>query len=73
VGRLNAQQRKASATVVVGGKSKYPIPDAAHAEAALGRINQAKPPLTPAQKAKVRAKARRVLGRSGLPTPPSKR
>lgn len=70
---LNAKQRKASATIKVDGESKYPIPDAGHARAALARINQAKPPLTAAQKAKVRAKARRVLGRSGLPTPPSKR
>jgi hypothetical protein len=68
MGILNAKQRKASATVVVGGKAKYPIPDAAHAKAALARINQAKPPLTAAQKAKVRAKARRKLGQ--LPPPP---
>ena len=61
MGKLNAKQRKASATVVVGGKPKFPIPDPGHARAALGRINQAKPPLTAAQKAKVRAKAERVL------------
>ena len=72
MGVLTAKQRKASATIKVDGKSKYPIPDAGHARAALARIDQAKPPLTAAQKAKVRAKARRVLGRSGLPTPPSK-
>jgi hypothetical protein len=63
MGVLNARQRKRSATVVVGGESKYPIPDKAHAKAALARLNQAKPPLTPAQKAKVKAKARRVLGK----------
>jgi hypothetical protein len=57
---LNAKQRKASATVAGG---KFPIPDKAHARAALGRLNQAKPPLTPAQKAKVKAKANRVLGK----------
>jgi hypothetical protein len=62
MGTLNAKQRKASATVVVNGQPKFPIPDKAHARAALARINQAKPPLTPAQKAKVRAKAHRVLG-----------
>lgn len=63
MGKLNAKQRKASATVVVNGQSKFPIPDKAHARAALARIDQAKPPLTPAQKAKVRAKADRVLGK----------
>ena len=70
MGKLNQKQRKASATVVVDGQAKYPIPDAGHARAALGRINQAKPPLTPAQKAKVRAKANRVLGR--VPVPPKR-
>jgi hypothetical protein len=60
---LNAKQRKTSATVVVGGQPKFPIPDKAHARAALGRLNQAKPPLTSAQKATVRAKAHRVLGK----------
>lgn len=63
--RLNAKQKKASATIVVNGQPKFPIPDKGHARAALARINQAKPPLTPAQKAKVRAKAHRVLGTSG--------
>lgn len=57
---LNAKQRKKSATIKGG---KFPIPDKAHAKAALSRINQAKPPLTPAQKAKVRAKANKVLGK----------
>jgi hypothetical protein len=60
---LNAKQRKRSATVVVDGQPKFPIPDKAHARAALARLNQAKPPLTPAQKAKVRARAYRVLGK----------
>lgn len=60
---LNAKQRKQSATVVVGGKAKFPIPDKGHAKAALARLNQAKPPLTPAQKATVRAKAKRMLGK----------
>lgn len=63
--RLKAAARKRSATVVVGGKPKFPIPDKGHARAALGRLNQAKPPLTPAQKAKVVAKADRVLGIKG--------
>lgn len=59
---LNARQRRASATVVVNGQPKFPIPDKGHARAALARLNQAKPPLTPAQKARVRAKAEAVLG-----------
>ena len=67
MGRLNAQQRAKSAVVKRPGKpaseQSFPIPDKAHAKAALGRINQAKPPLTPSQKAAVRAKAHRVLGK----------
>ena len=55
---LNEKQRKESATI---GKDRYPINDAGHAKAALGRINQGN--LSPSQKAKVRAKANRVLGR----------
>ena len=62
MGKLNAKQKKASATVVVNGQSKFPIPDKAHAKVALARINQARPPLTPAQKVKVRMKAHRALG-----------
>ncbi len=62
MGTLNAKQRAKSATITTkSGEKKYPIPDKAHAKAALARIDQAKPPLTPAQKAKVRAKAHRVL------------
>lgn len=61
MGVLKAKARKKSAVIKQGGKAKFPIPDAAHARAALGRINQAKPPLTPAQKAKVRAAANAKL------------
>jgi len=53
---LNEKQRKASATV---GSDRYPIPDKAHAKAALARINQGG--LSSGQKATVRAKAHRVL------------
>lgn len=60
---LKAAARKRSATLVVGGKAKFPIPDKAHAKAALARLNQAKPPLTASQKAKVKARAYRVLGK----------
>lgn len=62
---LNAKQRAASAVIKPAGGAdsddKFPIPDAGHARAALGRVNQAKPPLTPSQKAKVVAKAHAVL------------
>ena len=48
---------------------KYPIPpgDKAHAEAALRLIGKAKPPLTPAQKARVEARAHAVLGQGHRP------
>lgn len=59
---LKAAARKRSATVVVRGKAKFPIPDKGHARAALARINQAKPPLTAAQKRKVEDRADRMLG-----------
>lgn len=62
MGILNTKQRKRSATVVVNGVPKFPIPDKAHARAALSRLNQAKPPLTASQKAKVKARAYRMLG-----------
>lgn len=59
---LSARMRRKTATVVVAGKPKYPIPDKAHAKAALARINQAKPPLTATQKARVRKRAYTTLG-----------
>ena len=55
--RVKASVRKATATVHQGGKAKFPIPDRAHAIAAECRKNQAKPPLTSAQKAAVDARA----------------
>jgi hypothetical protein len=64
---IKAKARAASAVIRVKGApasgQKFPIPDKGHARAALGRINQAKPPLTASQKAKVLARARIVLGR----------
>lgn len=63
MGVYKAPQRKKYATVKSGGEAKFPIGDKAHARAALARLNQAKPPLTPAQKAKVKAKAHAVLGK----------
>ena len=56
---LNQKQREASATI---GKDGYPMPDKSHARNALARINQGG--LSTAQKAKVRARANRILGKS---------
>jgi hypothetical protein len=64
MGTLNARQRAKSAVVHEPGPpsaQKFPIPDKAHARAALARIDQAKPPLTPSQKAAVKARANAVL------------
>lgn len=60
--RYRAKQRKKYATVAGG---KFPIGDKEHARSALARLNQAKPPLTPAQKARVKSKAYRLLGKKG--------
>lgn len=57
--RLDAAQRKASATVVVDGKPKFPIPDAEHARLAEQYVHSSD--LTPAQRATVLAKASAVL------------
>jgi hypothetical protein len=57
VGIYKESQRKEYATI---GKDRFPIGDKAHARAALSRINQGN--LSPAEKAKVRAKAKRMLG-----------
>ncbi len=54
---LNTKQRKASETFPGG---RYPMPDAGHARAALGRVNQGG--LSPDQKATVRARAHKILG-----------
>lgn len=62
MGIYKAAARKANATIVVKGKPKFPMKDKAHARNALSRLDQAKPPLTASQKAKVRARARRILG-----------
>lgn len=75
---ISEKLRKKTATVHSGGKAKFPIPDKSHAANALARLNQAKPPLSSAQKAKVRAKAQRVLGKkkkkkTGLKTYASQR
>ncbi len=59
---LKAKARKRSATIVVDGQAKFPMPDKAHARNALARLNQAKPRLTPEQRAKIIARAHRMLG-----------
>lgn len=59
---ISKSKRKKYATVA---GDKYPIPpgDKAHARSALRLINKAKPPLSSSQKAKVKAKANKVLGK----------
>ncbi|MDI3298377.1 MAG: hypothetical protein QJR08_04315 [Bacillota bacterium] len=59
-GKLTAEARKRSETLPGG---RFPMPDKQHARLALAMVNRAKG-LTPAQKAKVRARARRILGKS---------
>jgi len=61
MGVLKAAARKRHATVIVNGKPKFPINDVGHAKAALARIGQARPPLTAAQKARVRARAAKFI------------
>lgn len=53
---LNEEQRKKSATI---GKDRYPMPDKEHARLALAFIN--KGGLSESQKAKVRARAHKML------------
>jgi hypothetical protein len=51
------KRREEAATVHVDGKAKYPIDSKHTAKSALRLINNAKPPLTPSQKATVRKDA----------------
>lgn len=60
-GNVRASTRHKTATIRKGGKDKYPIFDKKSAKSALKLINNAKPPLTAAEKAKVRRKANRYL------------
>jgi len=55
---LNEKERKESATI---GEDSFPMPDKSHARNALARINQGG--LSAAQKAKVRARANRILSK----------
>lgn len=64
---LNAAARKRIPSSKFGlpGQRKYPMPDKAHAANAKARATQMvkKHKLSPAQAAKIRAKANRVLGK----------
>ena len=55
--KISAEKRSKTATVHTGGKEKFPVFDAKSARSALKLLNNAKPPLTDAQKAAVRRKA----------------
>ncbi len=52
-----AKRKKLPASTFAGPDRSFPIPDAGHARAALGRINNAPPSARP----KIRAKARKML------------
>ncbi len=54
---IPADKRKRTATVKVGGESKFPIFSKKSAKSAVNLRNSAKPALTPAQKAAVLRKA----------------
>lgn len=65
--RLTAAQRKAlpksdfAVPSKAPGPGSYPMPDKAHARAALSRMGNA----TPAQRKTIKAKANRKLGKKG--------
>jgi hypothetical protein len=65
---LNAKARKKSQTLPGG---RFPMPDAAHARNALARLNQAKG-LSSAEKAKIKARAHKILKRDNPDYKPSK-
>lgn len=60
--KLNAKKRRGlrSSTFAVPSRRAFPIPDKSHARAALSMIRYAH---SPAEKAAIRAKANRKLGR----------
>jgi hypothetical protein len=67
MGKLNAKQRKELPKSDFGlpGEKKYPMPDKNHAQNAKARATQqeAKGNLTPPQKAKIDAKADKILNK----------
>jgi len=60
-GALAASARKKSATIVQGGKARFPMPDKQHARLALAMVGRAKG-LSASQKAEIKARARGILG-----------
>ena len=64
---LSTKRRNALPAMVFGepGKRKYPMPDRSHAANAKARATQQvkKGKLSPAEAARIRAKANRVLGK----------
>lgn len=69
IGKLNAAKRNKLPKSSFGlpGSRKYPMPDKSHAVRAKGRATQQvkKGNLSPAAASQIRAKANRVLGKSG--------
>jgi hypothetical protein len=63
VATLSAEEHRAHATIKRDG-GKFPIPDKAHARAALARLNQSD--LSPAEKEKVKRAARAKLAEGGI-------
>ena len=67
VGTLTAKKRNAlpKSTFGLPGKRKYPMPDRSHAAKAKGRATQEVKAgnLSPSSKAKIDAKANRILGK----------
>lgn len=62
MGKLSAAARRAlPASTFAGPGRSFPIPDAGHAKAALGRINNAPPSARP----KIRAKAEAMIAKKG--------
>lgn len=55
--KISAEKREKTAVVHTGNSNKYPIFNAKSARSALKLINNAKPPLSEAQKAAIRRKA----------------
>lgn len=64
-GRLNARQRRASATVKPSAghpSGRFPMPDKSHASQALRMLGRAKG-LSGSQRQQIRARANRILGK----------
>lgn len=74
--KLNAAARKKIPKAQFGipskapGPGSYPMPDAAHAKNAKARASQF---ASPAMKAKIDAKANKILGMGSMPMKPKKK